>query len=82
MKICSRSTGAVLTNASPAITIVDNSSKMTTKVPVARMRGVDEGMEGMHYGNNVSMSAGHAVVVTVSLKGERAVFHVKMPMHM
>lgn len=82
VQICSRSRNAVLANANPTIVIVDTSARMTMKMTVAMMRGVDAGMEDMHYGNNVAMSAGHAFVVKVSLKGERAVFHVRMPKHM
>jgi hypothetical protein len=77
VQICNRSTGAVITNASPTITIVESSTNMmTTKVPVAMMRGVDAGMGDIHYGNNVAISAGHAFIVKVTLKSEQAVFHV------
>lgn len=82
VQICSRSTGAVLTDANPTITVVDSTAKRTTKVPVAKMRGVDAGIEETHYGNNLDLTGGHTLVVKVTLKGEQALFNVRMPMHM
>jgi hypothetical protein len=52
---------------------------MAMAVPVATMEGVGEGASDIHYGNNVTLTPGHRVTVTVVLKGERAVFHATVP---
>ena len=73
VQICSRTTNAVVTNANPTIVVVDNSAKnTTTKVPVAVMEGIEEGVADLHYGNNVTMPARHRFTIIVTLKGERA----------
>jgi hypothetical protein len=68
--------GAVVTGAHPKIVVTDNSAKtvMMTNVPIATMQGVGMGLVDYHYGNNVALTAGHKITVTVSLKGESAVF--------
>lgn len=77
VQICSRSTGKVVANAIPSITVEDTAGITAEHVPVAMMTGVGEGMADMHYGNNVSMPAGHTFTVTVALGKERAVFRVR-----
>ena len=79
IQICSRKTSAVVSDANPTIVVVDSSSKMTTMVPVAVMEGVGEGVADLHYGNNVAMRAGHWFAIAVTLKGERARFHLRLP---
>jgi len=82
VQICSREKSTVVTNANPTIVLVDTSSKKTTKVHIAVMEGIGEGVADLHYGNNVVMPAGHRFTITVTLKGERAVFHVRRPRSM
>ncbi len=80
VQICSKATSAVITNANPTITVTDTSAHgMATKVSVAVMEGIGSGAADVHYGNNVNMPAGHRFTVTVTLKGERAVFKVTSP---
>lgn len=80
VQICSKKSRAVVTNAHPRIVVVDETVKgMPMSVPVAVMEGVRKGVADLHYGNNVAMPAGHKFKVTVTLKGERAVFYVKSP---
>ena len=80
VQICSKKTGAVIANAKPTITLVDESKGgMMTKVPVAMMQGIGHGMEDFHYGNNVTMPGGRKFTVKVTLNGETAVFRVQMP---
>jgi hypothetical protein len=71
--ICT-SKGAVLMHAHPTI-VVDDPMAQATRVPVATMEGVDEGPSDYHYGNNVALANGHRVTVTVTLAGQKAVFH-------
>lgn len=47
-----------------------------THVPVAMMRGVDAGIDDVHYGNNVTMPAGKRLTLRVTLRGETAMFNV------
>jgi hypothetical protein len=79
--VAKRSNGKVVTGVHPTITVVDLTAKnaMPVKVPFAAMRGVDEGADDIHYGNNVDLVSGHRYQVTVALNGEKAVFQVKAP---
>jgi hypothetical protein len=79
--IRSRATGKVVMGAHPTISAIDANMKnaMTIKVPVAAMEGVSMAAADLHYGNNVALVAGHTYKVTVTLKGERAVFQIKSP---
>jgi hypothetical protein len=81
VKITSRATGKVVAGAHPTIVLVDQRAmdRMPMKLSVAIMRGVDEGADDLHYGNNVDVIAGHVYQVTVTLKGQHAVFQVKAP---
>jgi hypothetical protein len=64
--ICSASTGLVVQDARPTITVVDHAKGgMTDKVPVAVMQGIGAGVADLHYGNNVTLPAGHRYTVTV-----------------
>jgi hypothetical protein len=75
--VCSRSTGQVVQNAQPTITVVDHASGgMTDHVSVAEMEGIGAGVADLHYGNNIVMPAMHQYTVTVILNGEKAVFNV------
>lgn len=74
------SSGAVVMGAHPTIMIDDPSAKtMMMSVPVATMEGIGMGSSDYHYGNNVELTAGHHITVTVTLKGQRAVFHTTVP---
>lgn len=80
VQICSKKTRSVITDAHPTIVVTDDTAKgMPMNVPIAVMEGVGEGIADLHYGNNVRMPAGHRFTVTVKLKGQRAVFHVRSP---
>jgi hypothetical protein len=77
--ICKPS-GAVVMHAHPSIVVSDPKAKtMTMSVPIATMEGVNEGVSDYHYGNNVALTAGHHITVTVTLTGEKAVFHTTVP---
>ncbi len=76
--ICRRASGAVVTGASPAITIT-GANGMTTRVPVADMEGIGMGRSDYHYGNNVALAAGSRITVTVTLRGERASVRLTVP---
>ncbi len=72
--------GAVVKGAHPKIAVGDAASgQMAVAVPVAVMEGVTAGASDLHYGNNVSLAAGHKITVTVTLNGQRAVFHTTVP---
>jgi hypothetical protein len=72
--------GAVVKGVHPKIVVSDPASRqMAVVVPVAVMEGVTEGAADLHYGNNVSLAAGHKITVTVTLDGQRAVFETTVP---
>lgn len=71
--ICSRSTGAVVSDANPTILLRDTTAGSPAKtVPVAVMQGVSDSSSDLHYGNNVVLTPGHSFQVTVRLNGESA----------
>jgi hypothetical protein len=78
--ICSKTTGRVVQDAQPLITVIDNSTGGTSQqVPVAVMEGVGQGIGDLHYGNNVVMQPGHTFTVLVVVGSERARFTLKLP---
>ena len=78
--ICSRSSGKVVTGAHPLITFEDQTAKSMkmTMVPVAAMYGIKQGPSDYHYGNNVTVTAGHSYEDTVKLNGQTARFKTKV----
>jgi hypothetical protein len=77
--ICARDTGRVTQDASPTITVVDQTARgMVETVPVAVMEGVGQGAADLHYGNNVTMPSDHTFLVTVALGADRAAYTLTM----
>ena len=73
--ICSTA-GAVVMGGHPTIVVDDpKATTMTISVPIATMEGVKAGASDYHYGNNIALTAGHQITVTVTLKGQEVVFH-------
>ncbi len=73
--ICSRSTGAVVQNANPMITLTDSApGSKPQPLPVAVMQGVNQGTSDTHYGNNVLLPSDHTYVVTIAQAADRAAF--------
>lgn len=70
-------TGKAVTDASVAIVLIGAGKKRHT-VPIARMYGVTEGLDDLHYGNNVMLSPG-AYAVDVTVNGETAHFSITVP---
>jgi hypothetical protein len=78
--ICSKGTGAVIQDANPTITLVNDTTKSAPQaVQIAVMQGVGAGVGDLHYGNNVVLDPGAAYTVTVAVNGEMATLHVQMP---
>jgi hypothetical protein len=79
--VASRTTGKVVTNARPTITLTDTSAMggmaMSDKVNAMAMQGIGEGVADLHYGDNVKLTAGHVYKVVVTVKGEKATFSFK-----
>jgi hypothetical protein len=77
--ICSKDTGQVVQNANPVITVLDTTAGgMPRTIPVAVMEGVGQGLADLHYGNNVTMPAGHTFLVTVAPGADRAAYELTM----
>jgi hypothetical protein len=73
----SLNTGNVVTDARVTIALTGGDKKRHS-VPIARMYGVTEGLDDLHYGSNVMLSPGdYAVDATVN--GEAAHFSVAVP---
>jgi hypothetical protein len=78
--ICSKTTGKVVQDAQPVITVIDDATGGTSQnVPVAVMQGAGQGVHDLHYGNNVVMQPGHAFTVLVAIGPEQATFKVMTP---
>jgi hypothetical protein len=76
-----RTTGKVVTNVRPTITLTDTSAMggmaMSEKVNAMAMQGIGEGIADLHYGDNVKLTAGHVYKVVVTVKGEKATFSIR-----
>ena len=81
VQITSRASGKVVTGAHPTLSVHDTLAMdaMMDKVSVAEMKGVGMEASDVHYGNNIDLVTGHLYKVTVTLKGEVAVFLIKPP---
>lgn len=68
LHICDRSTGAVVSDVRPAVTLQNISSGAPgVALPVAVMEGAGAGMNDLHYGNNVKLAGGDAYAITVHI---------------
>jgi hypothetical protein len=77
--VCTK-TGAVVTKLKPTIVVNDPKAKTaTTHVAVAIMASVAKGIGDYHYGNDVALTPGSRITVTVTVKGQRAVFRATVP---
>jgi hypothetical protein len=52
---------------------------MTMKVPVAMMAAIGKGLRDYHYGNDVALTPGASITVTVTINGKPTVFHTRVP---
>jgi hypothetical protein len=79
--VASRTTGKVVTNVRPSITLTDRSAMggtaMSQKVNAMAMQGIGEGIADLHYRDNVKLTAGHVYNVVVTVKGEKATLTFK-----
>jgi hypothetical protein len=75
--ICTKG-GAVATKLKPDIAVT-GAGAMSTHLPVAIMQGVSSGPSDYHYGNELTLKPGGRVTVTVTVKGQHAVFHAIVP---
>jgi hypothetical protein len=77
--VCTK-TGAVVTKLKPMIVVNDPKAKPAmTHVPVAIMASVAKGISDYHYGNDVALTPGSRITVTVTVKGQRAVLRATVP---
>jgi hypothetical protein len=70
-----RASGAVVKDASPAITIHDDTTGTTTTLPIVTMQSVVTGGPDFHYGNNAQLHAGDAYTLTTKANSNVATFH-------
>jgi hypothetical protein len=70
-------TGKVVSDARVTIVLTGADGKRHVQ-PIARMYGVIEGLEDLHYGNNAMVDPG-AYTVDVTINGEPARFSVTIP---
>lgn len=78
VKICDRKSGKVVTGTMPTMTVGAMNSMMEI-MPVAEMRGLDDGPSDTHYGNNMPMNAGSDYTITCTINGQTATFTMKAP---
>jgi len=70
-------TGKPVADARVSITLT-GADKKRHAVPIARMYGITEGLDDLHYGNNMALGAG-AYTVDATVNGEAARFSVTVP---
>lgn len=71
--IFNKSTGNVVKDITPVITVRNNATGQTQQVPIVVMQGIVEGPSDYHYGNNVDLPKGD-YTVTVVVGSEKANF--------
>ena len=76
--ICRRSTGKVVTGASPIIKVTPSGGP-TQRIAVSEMEGASAGAADYHYGNNVALRSVHHYTITVRLASDEANFQVITP---
>jgi len=77
VKIVSRATKK-LVSTRPTVVLTDTTAMgMDDRLHVMAMYGIEEGRSDLHYGNNVTLTAGHAYTAVVTVKGEKATFSFK-----
>jgi len=77
LHVYSRATGKIVVEAHVTIAVA-GTDKKSLSLPIARMYGIDEGPDDMHYGNNVVLRPG-TYSVRAAVNGERARFTVSLP---
>lgn len=77
LHVYSRATGKMVPEAHVTIAVI-GADKKSRAVPIARMYGIDEGPDDLHYGNNFAMPIG-SYVIDAAVNGERARFSVTVP---
>jgi hypothetical protein len=77
LHVYSRATGKMVPEAHVTIGVI-GADKKSRAVPIARMYGIDEGPDDLHYGNNFALPAG-TYVIDAAVNGERARFSVTVP---
>jgi hypothetical protein len=70
-----RVSGAVVENASPVITIRDDTSGKTDTLAIVTMQSVVTGPSDFHYGNNAQLHAGDSYTLTARVGPEMGTFH-------
>jgi len=77
LHVYSRSTGRTVSEAHVTIAVTDADRK-SRSMPIARLYGIDEGPDDLHYGNNVALPPGFYTIET-AVNGEHARFAVTVP---
>ena len=80
VQVKKRSTGAVVTNLTPQMTLTNTSGMAMSaqKLEVMAMQGIGKGTADYHFGNNVWLHPGDTYKVNVLVRGEKGVFTFKM----
>jgi hypothetical protein len=72
-----RTSGDVVRNVSPAITVTSPATGQSRNLPITTMQGLADGPRDFHYGNNVQLAKGQ-YVVAVRIGDETATFDVAL----
>ncbi|HXP72729.1 MAG TPA: hypothetical protein VN823_01155 [Stellaceae bacterium] len=74
LHVSARDSGKPVTDARVSITLTGDDKKRRA-LPIARMYGAVEGLDDLHYGNNMALASG-AYTVDAAVNGESARFSV------
>ena len=77
LHVYAKDAGNTVTNARVTI-VLTGTDKTRRAVPIARMYGVAEGLDDLHYGNNVNLAPG-TYTVEATVNGESARFSTMVP---
>jgi hypothetical protein len=80
LHVCDRTTGRVLTALHPVMKVADRTlGSRPEAITVATMEGTGEGLNDLHYGNDVLLEGGHDYAVSVEVGPDRAVLPFHLP---
>ena len=77
LHVDSRATEKPVIEAHVTLTVASADRKSSRAVPIARLYDIEQGLEDLHYGNNVPLPPGD-YIVRAAVNGEHVRFHVSV----
>jgi hypothetical protein len=79
LHVCDAHSGKVLVHLHPSMAVADTTlASKPKRIAVATMEGTGEGLNDLHYGDEVVLVSGHSYAVTVTVGSDQAVLPVRL----